>query len=151
CTAGECVPYPQAGVEGRDDHAARRRLAQGGARDHDDRGSGTEHRGGYYRVNCGGKFVPCPARTAKDKHTAQKKRDGLMPKFAYEALASSGQRSTGPLTAGSDREVMAMLDARGLFPLHIAPAKAASGGFSFSFGRRVSSKQMTAFYSQLAD
>jgi general secretion pathway protein F len=74
-----------------------------------------------------------------------------MPEFAYEALASSGQRSTGTLTAGSDREVMAMLDARGLFPLNIAPAKAAAGGFSFSFGRRVSSKQMTSFYSQLAD
>jgi type II secretory pathway component PulF len=52
--------------------------------------------------------------------------------FAYEALASSGQRSTGTLTAGSDREVMAMLDARGLFPLHISPAKAAGGSFSFA-------------------
>jgi general secretion pathway protein F/type IV pilus assembly protein PilC len=46
---------------------------------------------------------------------------------------------------------MAMLDARGLFPLHIAPAKATGGGFSLGWARRVSSKQMTAFYSQLAD
>src|SRR5438552_1845342 len=74
-----------------------------------------------------------------------------MPEFAYEALASSGQRSNGTLTAGSDREVMAMLDARGLFPLHIAPAKATGGSFSFSWGRRVSSRQMTNFYTQLAD
>ena len=48
-----------------------------------------------------------------------------MPDFTYEALATTGQRSQGTLTAGSEREVQAMLDSRGLFPLRI---QAAAGG-----------------------
>jgi general secretion pathway protein F/type IV pilus assembly protein PilC len=69
--------------------------------------------------------------------------------FTYEAMASSGQRSQGTLTAGNEREAMAMLDARGLFPVRIAPARgsAATG----SKGHRVKSRHMAAFYSQLAD
>jgi general secretion pathway protein F len=74
-----------------------------------------------------------------------------VPEYTYEALAMTGQKSQGTFTANSEREVMAMLDSRGLFPVRVAPA-AAKGGFNFSFGgRRVSSKHMTAFYSQLAD
>ena len=46
-----------------------------------------------------------------------------MAEFTYEAMASSGQRSQGTLTANNEREVMAMLDARGLFPVRIAQAK----------------------------
>jgi general secretion pathway protein F/type IV pilus assembly protein PilC len=66
-------------------------------------------------------------------------------------MALSGQKSHGTFTANSEREVLAMLDSRGLFPVRVAPAKAA-GGFNISFGgRRVASKHMTAFYSQLAD
>ena len=33
-----------------------------------------------------------------------------MAEFTFDALASSGQRSQGTLTANSEREVMAMLD-----------------------------------------
>src|SRR5262245_35601459 len=44
---------------------------------------------------------------------------------------------------------MAMLDARGLFPVRIAPAKAATSGRHW--GRRVRAKHMAPFYSQLAD
>ena len=40
-----------------------------------------------------------------------------MAEFTYEAMAATGQRSQGTLTANSEREVMAMLDARGLFPV----------------------------------
>src|SRR5262249_55456311 len=50
---------------------------------------------------------------------------------------------------GSEREVMAVLDSRGLFPVRIAPAKSAGGGWRWS--RRVGSRYMATFYSQLAD
>jgi general secretion pathway protein F/type IV pilus assembly protein PilC len=73
--------------------------------------------------------------------------------FTYEALASTGQRSWGNLTAGSEREAMAVLDAKGLFPVRITPAKqrATGGGIRFGGGGRVRSRYVAAFYSQLAD
>jgi general secretion pathway protein F len=73
-----------------------------------------------------------------------------VPEFTYDALAPSGQRSRGTLAANNEREVMAMLDSRGLFPVHIAAVKKA-GGSSFSFSRRIKSRYMASFYSQLAD
>jgi general secretion pathway protein F/type IV pilus assembly protein PilC len=75
-----------------------------------------------------------------------------MPEYTYEALATTGARNQGTLTANSEREAMAMLDARGLFPMRITPARSAVGGKSlFSFGRRVKSRHLATFYSQLAD
>jgi general secretion pathway protein F/type IV pilus assembly protein PilC len=73
-----------------------------------------------------------------------------MAEFTYEALAPTGQRSTGTLTAASEREAMSMLDARGLFPIRIAAAKG-SGGALHRGGRKVKSRNMAAFYAQLAD
>jgi general secretion pathway protein F len=73
-----------------------------------------------------------------------------MPDFTYEALAATGQRAQGTLTAGSEREVLAMLDARGLFPVKVAPARA-GGGASFHLGGGIKTRHTTAFYSQLAD
>jgi type II secretory pathway component PulF len=72
-----------------------------------------------------------------------------VPEFTYEAITTSGQRNQGNLTAGSEREVMAMLDARGLYPLRIAPAR--SGQSAGRGNRRVKSRNMATFYSQLAD
>jgi general secretion pathway protein F/type IV pilus assembly protein PilC len=72
-----------------------------------------------------------------------------VPEFSYEAVATTGQRNTGIMTAGSEREVMAMLDARGLFPVRIEASKAAAT--SRGWGRRVRPRYMAAFYSQLAD
>src|SRR6516225_11902343 len=72
-----------------------------------------------------------------------------MPDFNYEALAGTGQRSNGTLTANSERDAMAMLDARGLFPLRIELAKSAVN--VRRGGRRVASRQMATFFSQLAD
>jgi general secretion pathway protein F/type IV pilus assembly protein PilC len=70
-------------------------------------------------------------------------------------MATGGQRSQGTLVANSEREVMAMLDARGLFPVSVRPAKASGGGGSsllnFHIGRRVKSRQLATFFSQLAD
>lgn len=72
-----------------------------------------------------------------------------MPEFTYEAMGSSGTRSQGTLVANSEREVMAMLDARGLFPVRIAAKKAISSGAK---GRkRVSSRLLATMYAQLAD
>src|SRR5437764_4726627 len=64
-------------------------------------------------------------------------------------MAGAGQRSQGTLTANSEREVMALLDARGLFPLRIEAAKGATR--VARGGRRVGSRHMATFYSQLAD
>jgi general secretion pathway protein F/type IV pilus assembly protein PilC len=70
-------------------------------------------------------------------------------------MASSGIRSQGTLTAGSEREVMAMLDSRGLFPVRIAAKKSLSagqtGGTFSLFRRRVGSRQLATFYAQMAD
>ncbi len=72
-----------------------------------------------------------------------------MPDFTYTALAQTGARTQGTLTANTEREAMAMLDSRGLFPITIAQAKGASIGRRG--GRRVKSRTMAAFYAQLAD
>lgn len=72
-----------------------------------------------------------------------------MPDFTYEALASSGQRTTGVLTAGSEREVLGLLDSRGLFPLKIEAAKK-SAKSSWSTGK-VKSRIVAGLFSQLAD
>lgn len=71
-----------------------------------------------------------------------------MPDFSYQALANTGIRSAGTLTANSEREAITMLDSRGLFPVQIELVKQAA---SFTGGRRVKAKHMTAFYTQLAD
>src|SRR4051812_31628849 len=72
-----------------------------------------------------------------------------MPDFTFEALGSTGQRSNGTMSANSEREVVAQLDARGLFPLRIEMAK---GSVRVKAGgRRISARHMATFYSQLAD
>src|SRR5438093_172005 len=73
-----------------------------------------------------------------------------VPEFTYEAMAGTGQRSNGTLTANSEREVMALLDARGLFPLRIAAAKSASAASS-RWGRKIKGRHICTFFSQLAD
>src|SRR6266542_548182 len=71
-----------------------------------------------------------------------------MPDFAFEALAKTGGRSNGTLTASSEREAALMLDAQGLFPVRITRSKdKASGGGV----RRVKGRIISAFYAQLAD
>src|SRR5580700_9048594 len=71
-----------------------------------------------------------------------------MPEFTYDALSKLGQRSTGALTATSEREAASMLDARGLFPVQIKPVKAKLQAKS---GRKVKGRVIAAFYGQLAD
>jgi general secretion pathway protein F len=71
-----------------------------------------------------------------------------MPDFNYEAMGKAGDRSTGVLTATSEREAALMLDARGLFPVRIAQAKVR--GAAAGTGR-VKGRVASAFYAQLAD
>jgi general secretion pathway protein F len=72
-----------------------------------------------------------------------------MPDFTYTALTRAGAKSTGTLSAGNEREVSALLDAKGLFPVTIGVAREA--GRSRFGGRGVSGKYLSVFYSQLAD
>jgi general secretion pathway protein F len=73
-----------------------------------------------------------------------------MPDFTYEAVNSTGQKSNGTLTAVSEREVLAMLDAKALYPVKIAVAKGSIAAHGQST-KKVKPRQMAAFFSQLAD
>jgi general secretion pathway protein F/type IV pilus assembly protein PilC len=72
-----------------------------------------------------------------------------VPEFAFEAIAKTGQRSQGTLTASSEREVMTLLDGRGLLPVRITAAQTAHG--RHSWGRHIRSRYLAGFYSQLSD
>jgi general secretion pathway protein F len=72
-----------------------------------------------------------------------------MTEFSYQALSPNGQRSQGTLTAISEREVLSLLDARGLYPVHVAPIK--SLRIVRGSRRRVRPRYMATFFSQLAD
>jgi len=72
-----------------------------------------------------------------------------MPDYSYTALGNTGQRSQGTLTANSEREVMTMLDARGLFPLKIEAIKGVVA--AHSGGKRIKGKYLAMLFSQLAD
>jgi len=72
-----------------------------------------------------------------------------MPDFAYTALANTGARNQGTLTANSKHEVMSMLDARGLFPVSIELVRA-SGAIGGGV-KKVKSRHMAAFFAQMAD
>jgi len=73
-----------------------------------------------------------------------------MPDFTYEALASTGAKQTGTLTAASEREAATMLDGRGLFPIRITQVAASQTGGGFIFSG-VSKRQLSTTYAQLAD
>lgn len=74
-----------------------------------------------------------------------------MPDFTYEALARTGTKSTGTLTANSEREAALILDGRGLFPLRVVLAKTQASGAGGFFAARVGGRTIATFYSQLAD
>lgn len=75
-----------------------------------------------------------------------------MPDFTYEAIARSGQKKTGTLTAGSEREAAVMLDSQGLFPTRLLAQKsAAEGGGGLPLFGGVSKRHLATMYSQLAD
>lgn len=73
-----------------------------------------------------------------------------MPDFNYIAREATGAQVAGTLTAGSEQEALSSLAARSLFPVKIDMAKE-SVSQQKQVGRRVASKHLTGFYSQLAD
>jgi len=72
-----------------------------------------------------------------------------MPDYTYEAINSTGQKSTGTLSAVSEREVLSMLDSKSLYPVKIALAKGAVVGGKT--GKKVKPRQTAVFFSQMAD
>jgi general secretion pathway protein F len=73
-----------------------------------------------------------------------------MAEYTYEALGTTGQKAQGTLTAATENEVVAMLDARGLFPVKIQKAQGGGGGFGIG-RKKVKARHMATFYGQLAD
>ncbi|MCA8995943.1 MAG: type II secretion system F family protein [Planctomycetaceae bacterium] len=73
-----------------------------------------------------------------------------MPDFQYIARELSGQQVQGVLTAGSEKEALATLSARQLFPLQVGLADS-SKAQQRVVGRRVPPRYLAIFYSQLAD
>jgi general secretion pathway protein F/type IV pilus assembly protein PilC len=67
----------------------------------------------------------------------------------YDAMAKTGIRSSGTLTANNEREAIAMLDARGLFPMRIEQSK--TKVVTGRRGKRIRPRHMAAVYSQLSD
>lgn len=73
-----------------------------------------------------------------------------MPDFDYVARESSGRQVTGTLSAASQQDALSTLASKSLFPIRVNESvrsrrQAASGS------RRVPSRILTVFYSQLAD
>src|SRR3989304_8703910 len=70
-----------------------------------------------------------------------------MPEFAYIARDLTGNRVEGTLAAGTEREVIASLSARELFPLKVA---AADGHVGAVRSPRVRARVMATTYGQLS-
>jgi type II secretory pathway component PulF len=73
-----------------------------------------------------------------------------MPDFAYTARDFAGQKVTGRITAQTEREVLAVLDQKSLFPVEVSTAinNPAVVGWR---ARRVGGQLMATTYGQLAD
>lgn len=73
-----------------------------------------------------------------------------MPDFQYTARELTGRQVTGVLSAGSEKEALASLAARQLFPIRIGLAASAKVQQRVVV-RRVPPRYLAIFYSQLAD
>ena len=71
-----------------------------------------------------------------------------MPDYNYVAMAATGVKSQGVLTANSEREAVSMLDSKGLMPIKL---EAMQNAAKAAGGKRVSSRVLAGFFSQLAD
>lgn len=65
-----------------------------------------------------------------------------MPDFSYVALAATGQKSQGVLTANTEREAISVLDSRGLMPIKV---EVVQGTIRVGSNIRVSSRVLTSF------
>ncbi|MBT4866161.1 MAG: type II secretion system F family protein [Planctomycetaceae bacterium] len=73
-----------------------------------------------------------------------------MPDFQYTARELSGQQVTGTLTAPSKRDALSSLATQQLFPVRVEEAEDADARKS-RLRRRVASRHLVVFYTQLAD
>ena len=73
-----------------------------------------------------------------------------MPDFQYIAKELSGSEVSGTLTAASEQDALSTLAARQLFPVSVGLAKESIAQQKRS-NRRVASKHLCVFYTQLAD
>lgn len=71
-----------------------------------------------------------------------------MPDFTYVARDRAGKKVQGTLSAGTQRDALAQLSQKLLFPLEVKTAPPARPMFG---GRRVSPTLLATFYGQLAD
>ncbi len=73
-----------------------------------------------------------------------------MPDFDYTARELSGKQVAGTLTAGSEKDALAVLQSQSLFPMQIGLSEAARKQV-VKGAQRVPGKFLTIFYNQLAD
>lgn len=73
-----------------------------------------------------------------------------MPDYQYTARELSGTEVTGVLTAANEQEAVNTLAGRALFPTRVAPADNAAAQ-KRTAGKKVRSRFLSVFYSQLAD
>ena len=71
-----------------------------------------------------------------------------MPEFAYIARDTHGQKVTGTVAAGSEREAIAQLSGQALFPLEVTTETAKQP--TAVFRGRISGQLIATTYSQLA-
>lgn len=71
-----------------------------------------------------------------------------MPDFAYIARDAKGQRVTGTISAANQRDVLAQLSSRALFPMHVDTSGIKQA--AVRAGKRVKPQLMATFYGQLA-
>jgi general secretion pathway protein F len=73
-----------------------------------------------------------------------------MPDFQYTARETSGQQTTGVLTASSKQDALNALASQSLFPIRIDLAESTKSEQKF-VSKRVSPRHLCVFYTQLAD
>lgn len=73
-----------------------------------------------------------------------------MPEFQYEARLASGQQTSGMLTAASEQDALGILSSRQMFPLRVSLSEESVKAASKS-NKKVGNKQLTQFYTKLAD
>ena len=73
-----------------------------------------------------------------------------MPDFDYTARELSGKQVTGTLTAGSEKDALAVLQGKSLFPMTIGLSEATRKQ-AVTGSKRVPGRFLTTFYNQLSD
>ena len=73
-----------------------------------------------------------------------------MPSFTYKAVNADGKPMSGVLTAESYQVALRKLDEQALYPIKVED-RVGDGAVPFLGRRRIKARDLTVFYSQLAD